>query len=58
MNCGVGHCVCLVASTAWPTLGTEERQPDQRQFMGGTETEISFRVGSSIQKYNLAESFR
>jgi hypothetical protein len=25
------------------------------KFMGGTESEISFQVGSSVQKYNLAD---
>ena len=25
------------------------------KFMGGTESEISFQVGSSLQKYNLAD---
>lgn len=26
------------------------------KFMGGTESEISFQVGSSVQKYNLADT--
>jgi hypothetical protein len=36
-------------------IGVEERQPDQGQVPRGTETEVSFQVGSTVQKYNIAD---
>lgn len=35
-------------------VGVEEWKPDQGQVHGGTENEISFQVGSSVQKFNLS----
>jgi len=51
MNCGVVIVLCLVASTAWAdALELKNGSLIKSKFMGGTESEISFRVGSSIQK--------
>jgi hypothetical protein len=48
--------LCLVASMACAdSLELKNGSLIKGKFMGGTETEISFRVGSSVQKYNLAD---
>src|SRR5882724_6755685 len=56
VNCGVVVGLYLVASIAWAdSLELKNGSLIKGKFMGGTETEISFQVGSSVQKYNLAD---
>ena len=46
----------LGASLAWAdSLELKNGSLIKGKFMGGTETEISFQVGSSVQKYNVAD---
>jgi hypothetical protein len=55
-NSGLAFVLCLVASTLWAdSLELKNGSLIKGKFMGGTETEISFQVGSSVQKYNIAD---
>ena len=46
----------LAASMAWAdTLALKNGSLIRGKFLGGTETEISFQVGSTVQKYNVAD---
>src|ERR1700739_1937063 len=46
----------LVASMAWSdTLEVKNGRLMKGKFLGGTETEISFQVGSTVQKYSVAD---
>jgi hypothetical protein len=46
----------LAASMAWAdTLELKNGSLIKGKFLGGTETEISFQVGSTAQKYNVAD---
>ena len=46
----------LAASMAWAdTLELKNGSQIKGKFVGGTETEISFQVGSTVQKYNVAD---
>ena len=46
----------LLASMAWAdTLQLKNGSLIKGKFLGGTETEISFQVGSTVQKYNVAD---
>jgi len=46
----------LGASLAWAdSLELKNGSLIKGKFMGGTESEISFQVGSTVQKYNLAD---
>ena len=46
----------LAASIAWAaTLELKNGSLIKGKFLGGTETEISFQVGSTVQKYNVAD---
>ncbi len=48
--------LCLAASVAWAdSLELKNGSLIRGKFVGGTESEISFEVGSSVQKYNLAD---
>ena len=48
--------LCLAASVAWAdTLELKNGSLIKGKFLGGTETEISFQVGSTVQKYNVAD---
>jgi hypothetical protein len=48
--------VCLVALTAWAdSLELKNGSVINGKFVGATGNEISFQVGSSVQKYNLAD---
>ena len=41
---------------AWAdTLELKNGSLIKGKFLGGTETEISFQVGSTVQKYNVAD---
>jgi hypothetical protein len=56
LNCGVVIALCLAASSAGAdSLELKNGSLIKGRFMGGTESEISFQVGSSVQKYNLAD---
>lgn len=55
-NLGSVIALCLVASMACAdSLELKNGSLIKGKFMGGTETEITFKVGSSVQKYNLAD---
>jgi hypothetical protein len=46
----------LAAATAWAdTLELKNGSLIKGKFLGGTETEISFQVGSTVQKYSVAD---
>ena len=46
----------LAASMTWAdTLELKNGSLIKGKFLGGTETEISFQVGSTVQKYNVAD---
>ena len=46
--------ICLVASAAWAdSLELKNGSLINGKFEGGTESEISFQVGSSVQKYDV-----
>jgi hypothetical protein len=48
--------VCLAASVAWAdSLELNNGSLIRGKFLGGTEREIRFQVGSSVQKYNVAD---
>jgi hypothetical protein len=56
MSYGLVIALCLTASRAWTdSLELKNGSLIKGKFMGGTENEISFQVGSSVQKYNLAD---
>ena len=46
----------LAASMAWAdTLQLKNGSLIKGKFLGGTQTEISFQVGSTVQKYNVTD---
>jgi hypothetical protein len=48
--------MCLAASTAWAdSLELKNGSLINGKFIGGTQSDISFQVGSSIQKYDLGD---
>lgn len=48
--------LCLAASFVWAdSLELKNGSLINGKFIGGTENEISFKVGSSVQKYNVAD---
>jgi hypothetical protein len=56
LNCGLAIVLWLGASPAWAdSLELKNGSLIEDKFMGGTESGISFQVGSSMQKYNLAD---
>ncbi len=56
LSCGLLIALCLTASSAWTdSLELKNGSLIKGKFMGGTESEISFQVGSSVQRYNLAD---
>jgi hypothetical protein len=56
MKCGVVLALCLAASIVWAdSLELKNGSLIKGKFLGGTDTEITFQVGSSVQKYNLAD---
>jgi hypothetical protein len=56
LNCGLAIALWLGASLAWAdSLELKNGSLIKGKFMGGTESEISFQVGSSVQRYNLAD---
>ena len=53
---GLVVALCLAALPAWTdSLELKNGSLINGRFVGGTETEISFQVGSSVQKYNLSD---
>ena len=56
LNWGLIIALGLAASIAWAdSLELKNGSLIKGKFMGGTESEISFQVGSSVQKYDLAD---
>ena len=56
LNCGLLIVMLLGVSLARAdSLELKNGSLIKGKFMGGTEREISFRVGSSVQKYNIAD---
>ncbi|MGO9435798.1 MAG: hypothetical protein ACLPH3_20270 [Terracidiphilus sp.] len=56
LNCGLVISLWLGASLAWAdTLELKNGSLIKGKFIGGTESVISFQVGSSVQKYNVAD---
>jgi len=56
LNCGLVIALCLAASVAGAdSLELNNGSLIKGKFMGGTEREIRFQVGSSVQKYNVAD---
>jgi hypothetical protein len=56
LKCGLLTVLTLAASVAWAdTLELKNGSLIKGKFLGGTETEISFQVGSTVQKYNVAD---
>jgi hypothetical protein len=56
LKCGFLTALALTASMAWAdTLELKNGSLIKGRFLGGTETEISFQVGSTVQKYKVAD---
>jgi len=56
LKCGFLTALTLAASMTWAdTLELKNGSLIKGKFLGGTETEISFQVGSTTQKYNVAD---
>lgn len=55
LNFGMVTTVLLASIARADTLELKNGSLIKGKFAGGSETEISFRVGSSVQKYNLAD---
>jgi hypothetical protein len=56
LHCGLVIALWLGASLAWAdTLELKNGSVIKGKFKGGTESEISFQVGSLVQKYNVAD---
>ena len=56
LKCGFLTALTLAASMAWAdTLELKNGSLIKGKFLAGTGTEISFQVGSTIQKYNVAD---
>jgi hypothetical protein len=56
LKSGLLSALALAASMAWAdTLELKNGSLIKGKFLGGTETDISFQVGSTVQKYNLAD---
>ena len=56
LKCGFLAALALASSLAWAdSLELKNGSLIKGKFLGGTETEISFQVGSTVQKYNVAD---
>jgi hypothetical protein len=56
LRCGLVVALCLVASSVWAdSLELKNGSLIKGKFRGGTESEISFQVGSAVQKYSLVD---
>jgi len=55
-NCGLLILVCLAALAAWAdSLQLKNGSLIKGKFVGGTEDQVSFQVGSSVQQYNISD---
>jgi hypothetical protein len=53
-KCGLLAMLALVASMAWAdTLQLKNGSMIKGRFLGGTDTQVSFQVGSTVQKYSV-----
>src|SRR6202165_295798 len=53
---GLLACICLLASSVWAdSLELKNGSLIKGTYMGGSENQISFRVGSTIQQYDVAD---
>src|SRR5271154_752530 len=53
---GFLNALTLAASMSWAdTLELKNGSVIKGKFLGGTETEITFQVGTTVQKYNVAD---
>jgi hypothetical protein len=56
LKCGFLTALTLAASMAWAdTLELKNGSLIKGKFLGGTETEMSFQVGSTVQKYKVVD---
>lgn len=56
LHCGMVMVPFLLTSIAWSdSLELKNGSLIKGKFMGGTESEVSFQVGSTVQKYNVAD---
>jgi len=56
LKCGFAVALTLAASIAWAdTLELKNGSLIKGRFLGGTANEISFQVGSTVQKYKVAD---
>jgi len=56
VNCGLLLAIFLMVSTGWAdSLELKNGSLIKGKFIGGTETEITFQVGSSRQKYSVED---
>ncbi|HTR22392.1 MAG TPA: hypothetical protein VMI10_00290 [Terriglobales bacterium] len=56
LNCGLAIGFCLAASIAWAdSLELKNGSMIEGKFLGGTDSQITFQVGSSVQTYNRAD---
>lgn len=56
LKCGLVAVLALAVSVAWAdTLQLKNGSVIKGKFLGGTDTEISFQVGSTVQKYSVAD---
>ena len=56
LKCGLVAVMALAASMAWAdTLELKNGSRIKGRFLGGSDTEISFQVGSTVQKYSVAD---
>ena len=56
LKCGFITALSLAAPMAWAdSLELKNGSLIKGKFLGGTGTEISFQVGSTVQKYNVAD---
>jgi hypothetical protein len=54
--CGAVIGLCLALSMAWAdSLELKNGSLIKGRFMGGSESEITFQVGSSVQRYSLGD---
>jgi len=57
-NYGLLLLLCLLSSSAWSdTLELRNGSVIKGKFISGTDAEIRFQVGSSVQKYSVADIF-
>ena len=56
LSCGLVFAACLAGSLAWAdSLELKNGSVINGKYLGGTESEISFQVGLTVQKYGVAD---